>query len=167
MCGERRVSVSRERAHGTVCGEALRIPFFPCLWLGTVPWSGHGRRGACTALDYETPLDRCTDDTSFLCQSDSSTVFRHRSLSLTNPHTFWLAQTCLLAKRGNCPTPTSAISNTVITRRFSPVFLFLDLPSLSTHCVANRIPTPAGIGGGRRALPQPSCRRGSPASRIS
>lgn len=47
------------------------------------------------ALDYETPLDRCTDDTSFLCQSDSSTVFRHRSLSLTNPHAFWLAQTCL------------------------------------------------------------------------
>lgn len=102
--------------------------------LGTVPWAGHGRRGALVALDCETP---CTDALMIpaFCvhvtlPPCSGAVLFH---PVTDPHTFWFAEGTSPRDRGDCSTPISAISETVITHHFSLVFLFLHLPSLSTH----------------------------------
>lgn len=86
------------------------------------------------ALDREPPWTDALMIPAFCVQVTlppySGAVLFH---PVTEPHAFWFAEAVPPHKRDDCSTPISATSKTVITRHFSPVFLFLHLLSLSTH----------------------------------
>lgn len=50
-----KVSKKKSSRFQSAHSKALQTPFFPCVWLGSVPRAGHVRRGTPMTSDDKTP----------------------------------------------------------------------------------------------------------------